>query len=363
MTYDTRHHSANAHGKRHSLTACSTEKIPGMFATLVVCLPSRHTGGAVRLQHGHETKTLSTEHNSAFGGSYLAWYADVTHEVSFPSWSRLVGDARSPAQIEPVLTGYRWVLAYNLVKRSDGARPSADAQLSQAEGFARMLSTWGPPRKTPFLVYPLDHQYTRRTPGLIGLKGCDYHRVRFVADICASLGSLNVFIADVEMRVTRDNNPNLFPTTSERYLCSVSTLEGYDLDFTGSRLPAVYDRHMLGHLNYKGRRRDSRTGGEYTGNSHNAIEDIYRDKVGTLFSLSHPFLSFGRRICPLWPCPDPVLSRLCPSAKAFCDRSCFSCGMRPSTSSWWAPISPLINWVRFSVLRGAVSGKTLPAGK
>lgn len=52
-----------------------------MFGTLVICLPSEHTGGEVRLQHGEESVSLSTAESSAFKSFYLAWYADVTHEV------------------------------------------------------------------------------------------------------------------------------------------------------------------------------------------------------------------------------------------------------------------------------------------
>lgn len=33
-----------------SLTKCSTEKAPGMFATLVIAMPSEHTGGDVVVQ-------------------------------------------------------------------------------------------------------------------------------------------------------------------------------------------------------------------------------------------------------------------------------------------------------------------------
>ncbi|PTB43843.1 hypothetical protein M441DRAFT_133874, partial [Trichoderma asperellum CBS 433.97] len=73
-----------------------TEKIDGMFGTLVICLPSEHEGGEVYLQHGKDSLELSTATTSAYGYYYLAWYADVTHEI------------------KPVRKGYRWVLTYNL---------------------------------------------------------------------------------------------------------------------------------------------------------------------------------------------------------------------------------------------------------
>ena len=77
----------------------STEKVSGMFGTLVICLPSKHTGGTVCLQHGTKEETFDTSESSAFDATCIAWfvsnittptllglwnhrYADVTHEVS-----------------------------------------------------------------------------------------------------------------------------------------------------------------------------------------------------------------------------------------------------------------------------------------
>lgn len=54
-----------------------TEKLPGMYGTMVVCLPSTHSGGDVHLPHGQKNQTLSTDTGSAYDISALAWYADV----------------------------------------------------------------------------------------------------------------------------------------------------------------------------------------------------------------------------------------------------------------------------------------------
>ena len=54
-----------------------------MIGTLVICLPSKHTGGAVFPKHGKDSLELSTAETSAYDFYYLAWYADVTHEVSY----------------------------------------------------------------------------------------------------------------------------------------------------------------------------------------------------------------------------------------------------------------------------------------
>lgn len=44
-----------------------------MFGTLVICLPSEHVGGAVRLKHGMEEKKFDTAPLSAFNITYIAW--------------------------------------------------------------------------------------------------------------------------------------------------------------------------------------------------------------------------------------------------------------------------------------------------
>ncbi|KAF2651460.1 hypothetical protein K491DRAFT_729174 [Lophiostoma macrostomum CBS 122681] len=86
-----------------------SEKTPGMFGTLVICLPSEHSGGEVHLIHGKEQRILQTETNSAFDLSALAWYSDVQHEV------------------RRVTYGFRLVLTYNLVQDNTVPRQSAAA--------------------------------------------------------------------------------------------------------------------------------------------------------------------------------------------------------------------------------------------
>lgn len=50
-----------------------SEKAPGMFATLVVALPSSHEGGDVETSFGDHKQSLKTSPSSNFGFSYLAW--------------------------------------------------------------------------------------------------------------------------------------------------------------------------------------------------------------------------------------------------------------------------------------------------
>src|ERR1700737_3826073 len=72
------------------------EKAPGMFATMVLVLPSLHSGGELVIQHlGRETiLDPHPEEPSEIG--FAAFYADCVHEV------------------RPVKTGCRLTLVYNL---------------------------------------------------------------------------------------------------------------------------------------------------------------------------------------------------------------------------------------------------------
>ena len=45
-----------------------------MFATLVVCLPSKHEGGEVVLRFSDKTTRWSSSTSSAFDISFAAWY-------------------------------------------------------------------------------------------------------------------------------------------------------------------------------------------------------------------------------------------------------------------------------------------------
>ncbi|KAM6522556.1 hypothetical protein FALCPG4_012201 [Fusarium falciforme] len=87
-----------------------TEKVPGMFGTLVISLPSTHQGGDVVLRHCGKQHVFRS---SAHVQSCAFWYSDVSHEVL------------------PVTFVYRSVLTYNLALdlALDPAQPRPSASL------------------------------------------------------------------------------------------------------------------------------------------------------------------------------------------------------------------------------------------
>ncbi len=76
-----------------------TEKAPGMFATLVVVLPSLHEGGELRVRHRGREEHLDLRPADAGEAGFAAFYADCVHEV------------------RPVTADCRLALIYNLVRK------------------------------------------------------------------------------------------------------------------------------------------------------------------------------------------------------------------------------------------------------
>jgi 2OG-Fe(II) oxygenase superfamily len=125
-----------------------SEKDDTMIGTLVVSLPSSHTGGELVIEHNDKTVVYQA---SATEVSVAAFYADCRHEV------------------KPVRTGYRVTFTCNLLLDSGPAgevpaEPSSEAARYLTEHFTTRVSRWkGDDREPPNrLVYLLDHEYTQR---------------------------------------------------------------------------------------------------------------------------------------------------------------------------------------------------------
>ncbi|POR35594.1 Uncharacterized protein TPAR_04224 [Tolypocladium paradoxum] len=157
-----------------------TEKISGMFGTLVVCLPSAHQGGEVVLKHCGEKKVFKTSEATQ---SYACWYSDVSHEVL------------------PVTSGYRWVLIYNLALDVAETRPSAGVQRSETRALRHTLRRWlaegGASRKRKCIYHVLDHDYTEANVSLRGLKTRDLAQVQVLQDMSSEL-PVEIFLALLE---------------------------------------------------------------------------------------------------------------------------------------------------------------------
>lgn len=161
----------------------STEKAPGMFATLVIGLPSPFEGGEVAVKHqGKKTILTTLQH----GFSYVSWYSDVVHEVL------------------PVRSGYRWVLTYNLCIDPSRPCPTACLHTDEARHLHRILKAWlnqntRGERKLSHAYYRLDHEYTQANISPNALKGRDLASVHLLKEISNDL-NLEIFLAAIVKR-------------------------------------------------------------------------------------------------------------------------------------------------------------------
>jgi len=168
-----------------------TEKVGGMFATLVVQLPSgEYEGGKLVVRHGGSARTFDF---SAGGFHAAAFYADCEHELS------------------PVVSGRRLVLIYSLVRdaaplpapRGDGEAVSA-LRLAVKEWDKTWVSDPGAEeQRRPESLYcavPLSHQYTAKGLAFGQLKGRD----AALAGALLSCSLLDVYLAVVTKTISGD---------------------------------------------------------------------------------------------------------------------------------------------------------------
>jgi hypothetical protein len=159
-----------------------------MFGTLVLSLPSAHISGDVVVKHRGETRVFKTSEEA---DCFLWWFSDVHHEVL------------------PVVSGYRWVLTFNLAidPASAPSNPPSAAQLgaqvkenkSLRHALRRWLSAPHSKRDAPVLYYGLDHEYTFANVSHRGLKTRDMAVVNALQQL--SLGMpFEVFLAVLEKK-------------------------------------------------------------------------------------------------------------------------------------------------------------------
>ena len=154
-----------------------SEKEKGMFGTLVIGLPSPHTGGelVIRFDDREEIVDLSSA-ASNFKMPYVAFYADCEHEI------------------KPVTSGYRVCLVYNLLQSKDSPKISSPQFQDQVGKMAEMLRSMEDSFEWRPKAVLLGHQYTPANFSLDQLKLHDRPRAEALleaaekSDYFASLG-------------------------------------------------------------------------------------------------------------------------------------------------------------------------------
>ena len=145
------------HFKAHK----DSEKLDAMFGTLVIALPSKHEGGRLLIRHGGREIALdfsSEAHRHDF--QHAAFFADCEHEV------------------EPVRSGYRCCVVYNL-RLDEGDPGLLNLSLTaQARALLPSLAALKKTARRGLRAVLLDHSYTEANLALRNLKGNDQVRAQ-----------------------------------------------------------------------------------------------------------------------------------------------------------------------------------------
>ena len=152
------------------LTHRDSEKETGMFGTLIIGLPSTHTGGEFVVGFdGNEHQFSFASAANDYKIPFIAFYADCEHEV------------------KPVLSGYRVCLTYNLVQKTAAIKPKAYALQTKVDELAKLFQGAEEEFSTPKAIL-LGHQYTPANFGFESLKLNDRPKTEVLLKAAENLG-------------------------------------------------------------------------------------------------------------------------------------------------------------------------------
>ncbi len=187
-------HSMLVYGKgQFFLPHQDSEKDDAMIGTLVMSLPSVHTGGVLIVKHGDESAAYQAARDDL---TFAAFYSDCRHEVT------------------RVRSGYRVAITFNLLcavdETDEAPEPAEELVQCLTEHFAtRATSRYGdrdlglPTR----LVLLLDHEYSQRGLSWRKLKGVDAERASTLRAAAGQAGCEAV-LALTEIQETWDVIPS-----------------------------------------------------------------------------------------------------------------------------------------------------------
>jgi len=148
-----------------------SEKEEGMFATLIVGLPSKHSGGELIVKHSNIEYTYDFSLNDhLYDFPFVSFYADCEHEV------------------KPVTSGYRVCLVYNLLLKETDKNYSVPDFTKQVNDLVHSLGQLKPQESNQPSVILLSHQYTPSNFSLDSLKYHDRPRAEALLKACALAG-------------------------------------------------------------------------------------------------------------------------------------------------------------------------------
>ncbi|KAI0863076.1 hypothetical protein F4860DRAFT_89773 [Xylaria cubensis] len=207
-------------------THADSEKIPNMFGTLVISLPSHHRGGDVIIRYLDEEANFST-YEHAMAGVY--WYSDASYEVL------------------PLEFGYRWVLTYNLIANVPLEKPLEGIEIGN-EFLRNIIESWAKADSsdsTEPLYYTLDNKHTTGNLSLSTLESRDQAIIEQLLLVSHDL-DFHFFLATLQLEDIRETDdepgnqsPSLYyeddPDTIGFCICSTLYLKNVN-DLNGNEV-------------------------------------------------------------------------------------------------------------------------------
>ncbi len=140
-----------------------SEKEKGMFGTLIIGLPSKHTGGELVVSFDGKVETIRFAEDTAnYKIPYTAFYADCDHEL------------------KPVSAGYRICLVYNLIQLKAGEKMQAASLQAHVDKLVAILKEENNLQSTAPSIVLLGHQYTPENFSVDALKLNDRHKAEIL---------------------------------------------------------------------------------------------------------------------------------------------------------------------------------------
>lgn len=148
-----------------------SEKEKGMFGTLVIGLPSNHSGGELKVSFENRTQIVDFSKSlQTYKLPYTAFFADCEHEI------------------KPVTSGYRICLVYNLINTDESSQINTPKFSFQQNKISDILIS----SKENFKELPkailLGHEYTPTNFSLTNLKGHDRPRAEALLNAAEQAG-------------------------------------------------------------------------------------------------------------------------------------------------------------------------------
>jgi predicted 2-oxoglutarate/Fe(II)-dependent dioxygenase YbiX len=148
-----------------------SEKELGMFGTLIIGLPSTHTGGELVIRFDHKEKIIDfSSPSSNYKIPYVAFFADCDHEI------------------KPITSGYRVALVYNLLQYSGSQQLSQSKNSTKVDQIASILKSMSNSIANKPKAVLLEHQYTPANFSLNSLKHHDRPRAQILLEAARKVG-------------------------------------------------------------------------------------------------------------------------------------------------------------------------------